>query len=89
MDSQREAEILGRLDELERKVDRLYEHTDIEQPQRWGFGDEPGAGDVDTSDLELLVQQGNKIEAIKRYRERTGVGLKEAKDAIDRLDVGR
>lgn len=33
----------------------------------------------------ILEQQG-KIAAIKAYRERTGVGLREAKDAIDSLD---
>ena len=31
------------------------------------------------------VAAGNKIEAIKRLREETGLGLKEAKDEIDRL----
>jgi hypothetical protein len=31
------------------------------------------------------VAQGNKIQAIKRYRELTGAGLKDAKDAIDYL----
>ena len=33
-----------------------------------------------------LVAGGNKIEAIKRYREATGLGLKEAKDAVDALE---
>lgn len=33
------------------------------------------------------VQRGKKIEAIKRYREMTGVGLKEAKEFIE--DVQR
>src|SRR5205807_1769216 len=33
--------------------------------------------------IEGLLRVNNKIEAIKRYRERYGVGLKEAKDAID------
>ena len=33
------------------------------------------------------VQRGKKIEAIKRYRETTGVGLKEAKEFIE--DVQR
>jgi len=31
------------------------------------------------------LMAGNKIEAIKRYREATGVGLKEAKDAVDQI----
>ena len=33
-----------------------------------------------------LVAKGNKIEAIRRYREATGLGLKEAKDAVDALE---
>lgn len=35
-----------------------------------------------------LVQSGNKIEAIKLFRETFGVGLKEAKDAIYSIDHG-
>ncbi|WP_026926059.1 hypothetical protein [Granulicoccus phenolivorans] len=31
----------------------------------------------------VLIQQGKTIEAIKVYRERTGAGLREAKQAID------
>ena len=29
------------------------------------------------------LKRGNKVEAIKLLREQTGVGLKEAKDAVD------
>jgi ribosomal protein L7/L12 len=36
-------------------------------------------------ELATLLERGQKIEAIKRYRERTGVGLKEAKDAVERM----
>jgi hypothetical protein len=32
-----------------------------------------------------LLQQGQKIPAIKLYREETGAGLKEAKDAVELL----
>ena len=32
-----------------------------------------------------LIAQGRKVEAIKLIRERTGMGLKEAKDIVDRL----
>jgi ribosomal protein L7/L12 len=38
--------------------------------------------------LLVLLAAGQKIEAIKLYRERTGVGLKEAKDAVDALERG-
>ena len=37
------------------------------------------------NEVHHLVAQGEKIEAIKRVRERTGLGLKEAKDIVDRL----
>ena len=37
------------------------------------------------SEVQALVASGNKIQAIKVYRERTGLGLKEAKDAVDAL----
>ena len=36
-------------------------------------------------ELRALMAAGRKIEAIKLYRERTAVGLKEAKDFIDAL----
>ena len=39
----------------------------------------------DLAEVHALALAGNKIEAIKRYRERTGVGLKEAKDYVDSL----
>lgn len=35
-----------------------------------------------------LLRAGRKIEAIKAYRELTGVGLKEAKDAVEALERG-
>ena len=33
------------------------------------------------------LYEGRKIEAIKRYREVAGVGLAEAKDAVEALDA--
>lgn len=33
----------------------------------------------------LLLKQGNKIQAIKLYRERTGAGLKDSKEAVEAL----
>lgn len=35
-----------------------------------------------------LIREGRKIEAIKLLRETTGVGLKEAKEEVDRLSRG-
>jgi ribosomal protein L7/L12 len=39
-------------------------------------------------ELIALLDQGQKIEVIKLYRERTGVGLKEAKDAVEAIQRG-
>ena len=42
----------------------------------------------DIAEVHALARSGKKIEAIKRYRELTGVGLKEAKDAVERMEAG-
>ena len=36
--------------------------------------------------LRDLITNGRKIEAIKFYREQTGLGLKEAKDAVEAME---
>ncbi|MEI6499745.1 MAG: hypothetical protein WCP21_01835 [Armatimonadota bacterium] len=41
------------------------------------------------ADIALLLQQGRKIEALKLYRERTGVGLAEAKEAVEAMETGQ
>jgi hypothetical protein len=47
------------------------------------------AGDIYSQAVKNAVDAGHKIEAIKLYREETGVGLKEAKHAIDHLAMER
>lgn len=42
--------------------------------------------DADRSNIETLLLSGKKIEAIKSYRASTGLGLKEAKDAVDQIE---
>jgi ribosomal protein L7/L12 len=37
------------------------------------------------AEARRLKESGNKIEAIKLYREHTGLGLKEAKDAVEEM----
>jgi ribosomal protein L7/L12 len=37
-------------------------------------------------EVRSLLDAGNKIEAIKAYREMTGLGLKEAKDEVERME---
>ena len=58
---------------LERKVDLILKHLGIDPDQG-----------IDEKIMELL-KSGQKIQAIKLYREQTGVGLKEAKDYVESL----
>jgi hypothetical protein len=62
-----------RLGRLERKLDLILTHL--------GLDLNPG---VNPEVIELM-RSGKKIEAIKLYREQTGVGLKEAKDYVESL----
>jgi Ribosomal protein L7/L12 C-terminal domain len=78
-----------RIAELERKVSELYKRLGQAEPV--GFGDDSGfsepasvAASEDPRVIEL-VPSDKKIEAIKLYRELTGVGLAEAKDAVEGL----
>lgn len=42
--------------------------------------------DAERSNIESLLLSGKKIEAIKNYRAATGLGLKEAKDAVEQVE---
>jgi ribosomal protein L7/L12 len=42
---------------------------------------------VDPARLQRLIREGRKIEAIKYFRQQRGVGLREAKDAVDWLEA--
>jgi ribosomal protein L7/L12 len=66
---------LGTISRLEAKLDAMMEHG--------GVAYDPNK-DIPAAVLDAL-QRGNKIEAIKIYRESTGVGLKEAKDAVEEM----
>jgi len=79
MDS--ESEIISRLDRLERKVDFLLRELNLVEREEAAFL----AFVPDLAEVAVLVRQNRKIEAIKLYRELTGVGLKEAKEFVDRL----
>ena len=49
--------------------------------------DHPLPGDQN-AEIRRLLQSNQKIEAIKLYRQKTGVGLKEAKDAVEAIGGG-
>lgn len=51
--------------------------------------DDVGAGSGELpAEVRALVDDGELIHAIKRLREIEGIGLKEAKDAVDRYRAG-
>ncbi len=64
-----------RIARLEYKINRIARHLGVED-----------LGDSNPILRELW--NGNKINAIKLYKEQTGVDLKEAKDVIDALERG-
>lgn len=68
-----------RLARLERRVDAIAVHV--------GLPPEPVPAGMD--EVLALLADGRKIPAIKRYREVTGAGLREAKDAVDEIDRHR
>lgn len=37
-------------------------------------------------EVEKLIKEGKTVEAIKKYRKETGIGLKEAKEYIDSIN---
>jgi ribosomal protein L7/L12 len=72
---------------INERLRRLEEHAErVGQQLGVPFGDpsaSASAGSGVPADVVALAQGGKKIEAIKRYRELTGVGLREAKDVVD------
>jgi ribosomal protein L7/L12 len=58
----------------------------VEALEREGSLPQKRAGSAaDDGEILELLRDGQKIRAIKLYRDRTGAGLKEAKDAVEAL----
>ena len=77
-----EADILllkSRINELEDRLNFLYRRLNIEYA-------DPNSDPTLSPQIQEALRRGNKIEAIKIYREMTGVGLAEAKDVIDHAE---
>lgn len=56
------------------------------EPNASRFRDDEGApppGRIEDAEVEWMIRQGQWIDAIKRQRELSGMGLKEAKDLVD------
>lgn len=67
-------------------VDYYTAKDAVEAIQRSLQGDDSGAAENLDARVSRLMADGRKIEAIKIYREATGLGLKEAKDAVEDID---
>lgn len=78
-----EAEFLAlksRVNELEDKLKLLYQRLHIDYA-------DPNADPALAPPVLEALRRGNKIEAIKLYRQLAGVGLAEAKHAIDEIEA--
>lgn len=80
-------------------IQRYREHTQVGLKEAMdaiqALLDTPTPGPIPTpipslsEEILRLITVGQKIEAIKRYQTLTGVGLKEAKDAVDAIEAGK
>jgi large subunit ribosomal protein L7/L12 len=66
----------ARLKRIESKLDLVLGNLRIQAP-------DAGASNGLSAGVRQLADGGRKIEAIKLHREETGLGLKEAKDAVE------
>jgi len=69
----------ARIEELEDRLKFIYRRLNIDYMDN-------NSDPVLSPQIQDVLRKGNKIEAIKIYRELTGVGLAEAKQVIDRAE---
>jgi ribosomal protein L7/L12 len=74
------ASLQSRISQADRRVARVEHKLDLVLDHLGLREDDPRLDEV-----IALARDGKKIQAIKVYREVTGAGLKEAKDAVERL----
>lgn len=68
------------LNRIERKLDAILASLGLDAAGGGAGAEHPRMGEV-----RSLAASGRKIDAIKLYRELMGVGLKEAKGAVDAM----
>ena len=69
----------AKIGELEDRLKFIYRRLNLDYV-------DPNSDPVLAPQVQEALRRGNKIEAIKIYRELTGTGLAEAKNAIDRAE---
>ena len=72
-----------RLGLVEARLEQLFDHLDL-KPRSGAGGEIDPASDPEIQDL---LAKGNAAQAVKRYQERTGVSLEQAKQEIDRAQA--
>jgi ribosomal protein L7/L12 len=72
-------QLRSRVNELEDRLKLLYRHLNLE------YNSDPSSDPLLNPKIQDALRKGNLIEAIKLYRELTGVGLAEAKAAVEHL----
>ena len=84
-------EIKQRLALIEARLQQLFEHLDVKPRESaagwWGGSEGEPPDPASDPEIQDLLAKGNELQAIKRYRELSGLGLKEAKDAIIRAGI--
>jgi ribosomal protein L7/L12 len=82
----REVRATARIEDLERRVEEIAAHVGMPAaaPVARAATHSQAAAPAPEEDLVALYLAGRKIEAIKGYRLETGLGLAEAKEAIER-----
>ncbi len=88
-------EIKQRLALIETRLQQLFDHLDVAPLRDARGGSGSGGGwwgssadnDAISEEVRQLHAQGHKIEAVKKHREQTGLGLKEALEAVEALEA--
>ena len=73
-------ELEQRLALIETRLEQLFEHLNLAPRAPAESGELDPNEDPEIQDL---LAKGNTVQAVKRYRELTGVGIAEAQRAID------
>ena len=55
---------------------------------RHGVATDPIHTEISEGEIEVAVQTGRKVDAIRLYRQRTGAGLKQALRAVEAMKHG-
>jgi ribosomal protein L7/L12 len=79
-------EIQQRVALIETRLQQLFDHLDIAPRESPEVG--PGEDAINDPEIQDLLVKGNEAQAVKRYRELTGVGIAEAQKAIQQSQAG-